>query len=40
MNKMVDEYTKNVVSSLKTVAGKAYKDGLKDAINLFYNMIE
>lgn len=30
MDKMAEEYTKNVVSSFKIVAEKAYKDGLMD----------
>ena len=30
INKMAEEYTKNYVASLKIVAEKAYKDGLRD----------
>lgn len=35
-----EEYTKNVVSSFKQVARKAYMDGMRDALQVIYEMIE
>lgn len=35
MSQLAEEYTKNVVSSFKIVAAKAYTDGLKDAIKFY-----
>ena len=32
MKALAEEYTKNVVSSFKQVARKAYMDGMKDAL--------
>ena len=40
INELVEDYTKNVVSSFKIVAAKAYTDGLKDGLKLFRQMLE
>lgn len=40
MSQLAEEYTKNVVSSFKIVAGKAYEDGLKDGLKLTRQMLD
>ena len=40
INELVEDYTKNVVSSFKIVAGKAYEDGLRDGLKLTRQLLE
>lgn len=40
IHELVEDYTKNVVSSFKIVAGKAYKDGLRDGLKLTRQLLE
>lgn len=40
INELVEEYTKNVVSSFKIVAGKAFKDGLIEGIKHSRQLLE
>ena len=40
INELVEDYTKNVVSSFKIVAGKAYKDGLRDGLKLTRQLLD
>lgn len=40
MSQLAEEYTKNVVSSFKIVATKAYTDGLKDGLKLSRQMLD
>ena len=40
INELVEDYTKNIVYSFKIVAGKAYKDGLRDGLGLIRQLLE
>ena len=40
IDELVENYTKNVVSSFKIVAGKAYKDGIKAGLKLTRQLLD
>jgi hypothetical protein len=40
IDELVDDYTKNVVSSFKIVAGKAYRDGIEAGLKLTRQLLE
>lgn len=40
IDELVEDYTKNVVSSFKIVAGKAYADGLRAGLKLSRQLLE
>ena len=40
IDELVENYTKNIVSSFKIVAGKAYKDGINAGLKLTRQLLE
>ena len=40
IRQMAEEYTKNVVSSYKVVAAKAYTDGLRDMYKMMLDKLQ